>query len=105
VSDEAKDIVAFVESLGGLHDATVSQLLWNPVDHRLELEIEDIYFDWEGYPDYPGPTKATFIFSQVKALRIEVDFTVVGLMVYDWKFHTEGTLTFKSDLGFSPGAR
>ena len=100
-----ENIAEFIKSLGGLHDSTVLKMLWHPENSRLEIEIEDIYWNFEGLPEYPGPTRATFVFSQVASLEVEVNFTVVGLMVHDWEFQATGVPNYKSEILFSPGGK
>jgi hypothetical protein len=64
-----KNIVSFVESLGGLHDCTVLQIDWHPDRQRMEIAVDDIQWNYEGLPEYPGPQKATFILSGVTSMR------------------------------------
>ena len=100
-----EDIVEFVKSLGGLHDSTVLKLLWLPKERRLEIDIKDIYWNFEGLPDYSGPTTATFVFSQVADLVVDVDFTTRGHMICDWLFQAAGVPSYKSELLFSPSGK
>jgi hypothetical protein len=99
------DIVALVKSLGGLHDSTMLSLQWDPPSKRLEMRIEDIYSNFLGLPEYPGATPATFIFSGVKNLVVEVDFTEDGLWVYDCEFHHAEGSKYNCAILFSPGGK
>lgn len=105
MTEAAEDIVQFIKSLGGLHDSVVSNVVWSPQNHHLEIEIENIYSNFEGLPEYSGPAGATFVFFQVTDVIMEVDFTVIGLMIYDWEFQTNGVPNYKSRINFSPSGK
>ena len=97
-----EDIVKFIESLGGLHDAKILGLFWRPVSRSLEIEIKDIYIDFEGLPEYQGPTKAKFIFSGVSKFNLDVDLADYTYL-YDWTFTKSGTPN--CELHFAPGGK
>jgi len=88
-----EDIIQLVESLGGLHDAKILGLVWLPVTRSLEIEIKNIYVDFEGLPEFPEyqvPTKAKFVFSDVSRFDLEVDLAD-SVRIYDWTFAKDGT--------------
>ena len=97
-------IVQLIESLGDLHDATVTEFLWLPAQLRFELEIEDIYWNFEGEPDYAGPVKGRFIFSEVSNFSLDMDLAEIG-MVYEWTFQEAGSIGYKCEIRFAPAGK
>jgi hypothetical protein len=97
-----EDIIQLIESLGGLRDATITGLLWQPVGQVLEIEIEDLCAGLAGHPDYPGPVAATFIFSGVTKFEMDVDLADT-VVIEDWIFAGDGTPN--SVLHVSPGRK
>jgi hypothetical protein len=96
------NIAEFISELGGLHDAKLTSLAWDPADQRLEIGVDDIYSNFEGLPEYEGPAKAAFIFSGVSKLNISVeDFQAAGLMIYDWNVQKDASGII-SEMKFSP---
>lgn len=105
MNSTTENIPQLIESLGGLHDATLLKLLWRAADSCLEIEIDDLHANFNGLPEYQGPTKATFVFSQVTGLNLAVDLSTTGLMLYGWKFKKSGVPNYASEISFSPGGR
>ena len=101
-----KSIIQFIKSLGALHDATVTEMRWLPQEKRFEIGIEDLYQNFKGLPDYPGPTKGRFVFSQVSKLySTDVDFADVGLMIYELTFRNSEAPGHGCEIRFSPGGK
>lgn len=100
-----ENIPQFIESLGGLHDAALLKLVWRAAEKRMEIEIDDLHANFGGLPEYQGPTKATFVFSDVTRLNVEADLTESGLMLYDWKFEKSDAPNFACEITFSPSGR
>ena len=96
-----EDIVQLIESLGGLHDARISALRWMPDTRSLEIEVKDLYSNFDGLPEYEGPTRAKFVFSDVSKAVLEVDFA--DACIYDWTFTKSGTPN--CIIHFFPGGR
>jgi hypothetical protein len=92
-----------IESLGGLHDATIISLAWSAEDRRLLIEIDDINSNTNGLPEYPGPIRATFVFSEVTLLELKADLAEDGLMVYEWKMSRKGPDRQASSISLTPG--
>jgi hypothetical protein len=105
MSSITKNISELIASLGGLHDATLLNLRWHPGENRLEVEIDDLYANFDGRPEYQGPAKGTFVFSEVVRFDVEVNLTQSGLMLYDWKFGKSGVANYACDISFSPGGK
>ena len=90
--------------MGGLHDATVAEVLWLSSERRLELQIRDLYANFAGLPEYRGPMKGRFIFSEVsKLFSDDVDLAETGLVIYEWLFGETETSAFNCEIRFAPG--
>src|ERR1700744_5314705 len=77
-----RDFYSFLEKMGGLHDSKLESITWNPVAGQIEFIFDDIYFNFEGYPEYPGKERGSITFTGVKHLRF--DLSVEGpLHVYE----------------------
>jgi hypothetical protein len=74
---------SFFHSVGGLHDAILDRLTWVPDQRRLEVAVQDLHSSFEGLPEDPGRCPAVLAFVDVTSLRLNVDLTEHGLMVYD----------------------
>lgn len=105
MNSTTENIPRLVESLGGLHDATLLKLLWRADEKCVEIEIDDLHANFNGLPEYQGPTKATFVFSQVTRLTVDANLTESGLMLYDWTFEKSGTPDYACEISFSPSGR
>jgi hypothetical protein len=97
-----EDVVQLVESLGRLHDAKILELIWRPNARSLEIQIKDIYVDLEGFPEYPGPKAARFVFSRVIKFDLEVNLAD-SVSLYDWVFAKSGIP--HCELFFSPSGK
>jgi hypothetical protein len=88
------------ELVGGLHDAVLIRLDWMAGQRRLELEVEDLYSNFEGLPNDPGRCPGTIALVGVARLRLDLEPTERGLMVYDVSLvrsesgHMDVTITF-----------
>jgi hypothetical protein len=105
MSTKMEDISVFIESLGGLHDAKVTELLWKPGAKRLELLVKDLYANFRGLPDYKGPIQARFVFSDVSTLNMEVCLSERGILLYDWIIKKNEMGNYTSELLFSPSGK
>jgi hypothetical protein len=101
-----QDIAQFIKSLGGLHDAEITKLLWQPESRSLEIKIDDLYANFEGCADYKGPQSAGFVFSQVSKFDVlALSFDEFGVMIYEWTVTTTEKSTYLSEIGFCTGGR
>lgn len=96
------DVIELLKSLGGVHDATMLNLFWRADDRILEVEIDDVYSNFNGLPEYQGPEKAMFVFEQVLNLDVGVDFGVGGLLVYNFEIFKTDNGSYSSKIEFSP---
>jgi hypothetical protein len=79
-----EDFCHLIESLGGLHDAEVVSLVWMPAQAEIRMSVEDINANFDGLPEYGGPTPAAFVFSGVTDVEWAVDRPDPRLKIYDW---------------------
>lgn len=100
-----EDINDLIKSLGSLHDSVLRKLVWRPADNSLDLEMDDLYANFFGLPEYQGPKKGVFIFSEVAHFEVQINLTVTGLMVYDWRLAKSDAGKYKSEILFSPAGR
>jgi hypothetical protein len=49
-----KNLKSFLESMGGLHDSVVRQLIWMPDARILRVDVFYLCSNFEGLPEYPG---------------------------------------------------
>jgi hypothetical protein len=96
------NIIELIDSLGGLHDAVLLQVLWVPQTASLELQIEDLHANSLGFSDYRGPTEGSVKFSSVTKLAVDVEFSVEGLMIYELKTERQEDNSYLSKIAFSP---
>jgi hypothetical protein len=78
-----KNFYEFLEKAGGMHDATVTCIAWLPNERRIEFFLEDIYWNFEGFPEYPGTQPGTITLSGVSHLDIDLE-TDGPLRIYDF---------------------
>lgn len=65
--------VTFFSGLGGLHDADVERLLWDPVVRVIRLEVDDLNANLVGLPGYPGREPCALVFAGVDLLDLRCD--------------------------------
>jgi len=99
--EEAPDIVAFIESLG-LHDIIVTELLWLSTRKRFELAVDDLFGNFEGFPEYPGEKPGRFVIDGVSKLEFDVDMAEKGIMIYDWEFKDAVKTRYDFVISFFP---
>jgi hypothetical protein len=73
----------FLECLGGLHDANLPSVTMN-AEGFLEIEIDDIFANFLGLPEYPGKTPARVRLAEVTDFAVSVP-SIRQLKVYEWK--------------------
>lgn len=95
------DIGQLMSRLGGIHDSVLTRLCWMPEIACLELEIDDLHANFYGLPEYKGPTKARFVFMEVRRIDIQANLREQGITIYDCVLETDGI----SKILFSPGGQ
>lgn len=56
-----KGFAEFLHSLGNLHDCTVTRLEVEGRTKTMTFSIKDIYWNFEGLPEYRGPLPARIV--------------------------------------------
>jgi hypothetical protein len=72
------DPVAYVETLGGLHDVWVDRFSVDASAETLEVVMRDMHANFAGLAEYPGyqtPKPASLIFAGVSSLQMDLDVT------------------------------
>ncbi|OAF17515.1 hypothetical protein AYJ54_05040 [Bradyrhizobium centrolobii] len=67
-----KDFSNFLTRLGNLHDCTITLFEWRPEQNSISFEIEDLYFNFEGLPEYPGAQSGRLVLEEVQLVSIDV---------------------------------
>lgn len=67
------DFFAFLEKMGGLHDAIVQTFSWNPADRTIELRFDDIYSNFDGLPEYPGRHSGAIVLHGASEVHIDIE--------------------------------
>jgi hypothetical protein len=62
----------FLEALGGLHDATLEWIEWNPSKQTVVLHFDDVLSNFEGSEGYKGPLPGVITLSGVSRCEVEV---------------------------------
>lgn len=67
------DFATYLRRMGGLHDAIVQEIRWNPVDRTVEVKLDDLYSNFEGLPEYPGAESGSIILAGADLLQVDVE--------------------------------
>jgi hypothetical protein len=73
----------WLEELGGLHDSRMTFFRYDVENSDIEIGIDDLYWNFEGMPEYPGATPATLRFSNVSDVAIEWRDVEDGFWIVD----------------------
>lgn len=66
VKDKGMDTFAdYLQRMGGLHDAVVRSVLWSPLERTIAFRFDDIYSNFEGLPEYPGPEANSIVLNGI----------------------------------------
>lgn len=58
--------------MGEFHDARIEAIAWFASKASLHLSLEDLYHNFQGLPEYPGPQSGTLEFFGVSDFKIEL---------------------------------
>lgn len=97
-------ICEYIDSLGGLHDATMLRVLWDSRERRLEIAVDDIRSNFVGLPEYQGRAPGVLVFSGVTKFEADATLTEADLMIFGIEF-TSRFSPFACELTLSPGGR
>jgi hypothetical protein len=99
------DLKSFLERMGGLHDAVVLQLVWEPGARMLRLEIEDLCSNFEGLPEYPGAVPGSIELHEIERIEFDIETTEKRLNIYEFLVEAEGTDKYRASILFWPAGR
>lgn len=72
-SEVVEDPIEFFGALGGLHDVRINGISLDIEEQILALMIDDLYWNFEGTPEYPGERPCALIFFGVSSLKFHGD--------------------------------
>jgi len=81
-SEEIEDPIEFFASLGGLRDVQINGITIDVAEQVLRVYVDDLYWHFEGSPDYPGERPCALVFLGVSGVKIDFDM-VDGLRISD----------------------
>lgn len=97
------DPPAFFFAKGGLHDVGIERIDFDPSQKTLSLSVDDIDWNFEGFPEYKGERPCTLVFHDVKKALIDVD-NIEGIRIGDAEIHkTPDGYTLEIDLNLGGG--
>lgn len=73
----------YLRKLGGLHDAIVERLIWDPIKREMEFYFDDIHSNFEGLPEYPGKQPGMIRLRGIRDTRIDIE-TSERLRVFEF---------------------
>lgn len=79
----------FLARFGGLHDCGVTRIDWRIEDKRFEIEIDDIWTNFEGMPEYRGPRACRITLEGVTSIQMRIDDVRGRLKIYEISVSTE----------------
>lgn len=99
------ELKSFLERMGGLHDAVIRQLVWEPEAKILRFEIEDLYSNFEGLPEYPGAVSGLIELQGVERIGFDIKTNEKRLNIYEFFVEIEGTDKYQATISFWPTGR
>jgi len=85
------NVKEFFKNLGGMHDARVELINFNPYGLLVALEISDINSNFYGLPEYKGERPCSLLFKEVQSLFIDT-VPLEGICI--------GNITIENEAGF-----
>ncbi|PTR26300.1 HEAT repeat protein [Luteibacter sp. OK325] len=80
---EDDDLVAYFDRKGGLHDCVIESLVWQPMQRRVEIRIEDINANSLGLPEYVGLVPCVIEISGINDFTLDISNADDRLRVYE----------------------
>lgn len=74
------DPVEFFAALGGLHDVRINGITLDVEEQVLRIFVDDLYWNFEGSPEYPGERPCALAFLGVTGVKFDFDM-VDGLRI------------------------
>ena len=91
----------FLSQLGLLHDCTVTLFEWQPEKKKFVFEIENLYWNFEGLPEYRGPKPGQISLEDVQRVEINIESNERSLRIYEFSVGREGSGMFNVLVTFS----
>jgi hypothetical protein len=96
----------FLFSLGGLHDSIVTGIEVDGRSAQLVLQIEDLYSNFDGLPEYPGRAPATIILAGIDRfsmrLQMSIESQIQELHIHDFEVLKKTHLGELAEIKFWP---
>ena len=97
-----KNFGEFLSRLGNLHDCTVTLFEWRPERKAMGFEIEDLYFNFEGLPNYPGPLAGRITLEGVQDVAVDFRGIQGPLRIDDFTVEVKGPSAIDVSITFWP---
>jgi hypothetical protein len=65
----------FLNDLGGLHDAVLTSIVWQPLARSIEFTFDDLYANFRGLPEDPGTHQGRILLRGVSDVLVDVDLS------------------------------
>lgn len=97
--------IFFFQELGGLHDAQIDCITWNPYQRLFSLCVDDLHANFEGLPEYTGRVHASIEFTDVSNVQLVCDaFEGDTQRIYRLELHQrESGGGYAMKMSMSPG--
>ncbi|MHB8697688.1 MAG: hypothetical protein ACYC9J_06570 [Sulfuricaulis sp.] len=99
------DFKVFLEKLGYLHDAVIEALVWNPDARTLEFRFRDIYCNFKGLPEYPGPKSGSVVLQGLGQITVNVDSIDKHLNVHEFQVESKDANMWTASVSFWPSGQ
>jgi hypothetical protein len=99
---DMNDFGGFLSRLGNLHDCNVTRFDWKPLQNWIGFEIDDLYFNFEGLPEYQGPLPGRIELEDVQHVAVRLDSIVGPLRIYDFLVRNQDSGTSVVSVTFWP---
>jgi hypothetical protein len=80
----------FLRDLGLLHDCTITLFTLKPEARSIEFEIKDLYFNFEGLPEYGGPKPGRIVLEGIECVEIEIHELMRDMRIFEFSLVKEG---------------
>lgn len=92
----------FLYKLGNLHDCKINTFDWQPAKGIIRFDIDDLYFNYEGLPQYIGVTPGYILLNGVHFVDININEQEGVLKIQDFSVQDEGSNLLSATISFWP---
>src|SRR5687767_12560556 len=96
------DPITLCGQLGGLHDVEIERLALE--GDALLLRVADLFGNFEGLPQYPGPLPGTLTFTNAESIEMVVE-SAECLTIFSLAIGKDGDDRWDVEFRFVPGGR